>query len=355
MTELLAVLKKRIRAGGPISVSEYMSACLLHPQFGFYSRQEPFGIDGSFTTAPEISQMFGEIIGLFLAQAWLDQNSPGEFTLAELGPGRGTLMSDVLRSTKVVSGFLEAANVAIIEQSPKLSRRQISSLKDWSATRLELASELPDRPLFLIANEFFDALPVRQFVKRRDSLAEIRVGLNGDRLAPGIAPVAPIGPNRNPTVIPVSEVVEVRPSAESVMRPISEKIARFGGVALIVDYGDWNIRGSTLQAVCRHGKVDPFAAPGHADISAHVDFGSLAGLAGNAAVTAMATQGEFLMRLGISERARILAKKLCGPALENHLAALRRLTDPDAMGSLFKAISLYPRHAPAPPGFTGGR
>ena len=351
MTELLAVLKRRIHAGGPIPVSEYMSACLLHPKHGFYSRKDPFGNDGSFTTAPEISQMFGEIIGVFLAQVWLDQNSPGEFTMAELGPGRGTLMSDLLRSSQVVPGFLEASNVILVEHSPELIKRQLSSLKERNVEWVNFSSELPDRPLFLIANEFFDALPVRQYVKRQGESAEIRVGLNCGRLVPGVSAIAPgVSASKN-SEFTESEIVELRPSADAVLRPIGEKIAKFGGVALVIDYGDWETRGSTLQAVRRHARVDPFATPGCADISAHVDFKSLSDSAGEAAVTEMTTQGEFLLRLGIGERARILSKKLAGRALEEHMAALERLTDPEEMGSLFKAIALYPRQFPIPPGF----
>ncbi|MDE0305789.1 MAG: SAM-dependent methyltransferase [Albidovulum sp.] len=352
MTELLDVLKRRIRAGGPIPVSEYMSACLLHPQFGFYCRKDPFGSAGSFTTAPEISQMFGEIVGMFLAQVWLDQNSPGEFTLAELGPGRGTLMADLLRSARVVPGFREAAKVVLVEHSPELKKRQLSSLDERNIDWVNFSCDLPDKPLYLIANEFFDALPVRQYVKRQSAIEEIRVGLDNGRLVPGISRLAPEAPDTRDSDIAGSEIVELRPSAEAVLRPICEKISEFGGVALIVDYGDWEIRGSTLQAVHRHGRVDPFSSPGCADISAHVDFKSLSGLAGEAAVTEMTTQGEFLLRLGIRERARKLSKNLKGRALEEHAAAFERLTSPEQMGSLFKAVAFYSRHFPLPPGFS---
>ena len=351
MTELLAVLKRRIRAGGPIPVSEYMSACLLHPQHGFYFRKDPFGSDGSFTTAPEISQMFGEIVGMFLAQTWLDQGSPRSFTLAELGPGRGTLMSDLLRSTRIVPGFLEAAKVILVEYSAELMKRQFESLGKRRIEWVKFASELPDKPLFIIANEFFDALPIRQYAAKRGALEEVRIGIKDGQLVPGITTVLPGGTNEMDLEFPNSEIVELRPSAEAVVRPIAEKISRFGGVALVIDYGDWETRGSTLQAVRQHSKVDPFAMPGHSDISAHVDFSSLAECAGEAAATEMTTQREFLLRLGIGERARILSKNLAGRALEEHMAALDRLTNTNEMGSIFKAMAFFPRDASIPPGF----
>ncbi|PWE29443.1 methyltransferase [Maritimibacter sp. 55A14] len=358
MTPLMPLLRSEIAQTGPMTLADYMVRCLLHPDHGYYMRGDPLGRAGDFTTAPEISQMFGEMLGLALAQAWLDQGSPASFTLAELGPGRGTLMADMLRAARPVPGFLDAARIVLVETSPALRARQKEALRDREVTWVSDTAALPeDAPLYLVANEFFDALPVRQFIRDGDIWRERCVGLAGEGLGFALSgPVAlpPLEARRADTAH--GEMVTLCPAAGPVMAEIARRIAAQGGAALIVDYGDAPPRGDTFQAVAAHRPTDPLAAPGSADLTAHVDFGALAGAAQDAEVAPMTPQGVLLERLGITARARALAETLEGDALEGdaldaHIAAHRRLTHPQEMGSLFKAIGLYPKGGPVPPGF----
>ncbi|MDQ2065919.1 SAM-dependent methyltransferase [Xinfangfangia sp. CPCC 101601] len=351
MTKLAALLARRIAATGPITLADYMAECLLHPEHGYYTTRPPFGTAGDFTTAPEISQMFGELLGLCLAQSWLDQGAPSRFTLAELGPGRGTLMADVLRATRNVPGFHAAAQVTLVEASPALRAAQKTALNGHPATWLDHASALPDQPLFLLANEFFDALPIRQFTRAGEAWAETMVGLQGDTLTLGRAP-ALLVPALDHRLADTQdgEIVEICPSAAPIIAEISARILRHKGLALIVDYGGWISRGDTFQALRKHAFADPLAEPGKADLTAHVDFAALA-TAAQPAATAYTAQGALLLRLGLAQRAQRLAQSLTGATHEAHLAAARRLTDPAEMGELFKALALYPADTPPPAGF----
>jgi SAM-dependent MidA family methyltransferase len=324
----------------------------LHPTHGYYQTRKPFGTKGDFTTAPEISQMFGELLGLCLAQAWLDQGSPAAFTLAELGPGRGTLMADLLRATRAVPGFHAAMSPWLIEASGALRDEQARVLAAYPVQWAAETAALPDGPLFLIANEFFDALPIRQFQREDDGWRERLVGLSGAALAFGLSdPLEQPDLSRRFHDDPVGAVVEVCPSARLHITGIAQRLHRHGGLALIVDYGGWRSKGDTLQAVKDHAFCDPLAEPGLADLSGHVDFEYLA-LSAPGLGHAYASQGAFLAALGIARRAERLAANLSGPALESHLAAFHRLTDPAEMGSLFKVLALYPAEAPPPPGFS---
>jgi SAM-dependent MidA family methyltransferase len=352
MSELARILAARIGAGGPITLADYMAECLLHPVHGYYTTRDPFGAGGDFTTAPEISQMFGELLGLALAQYWLDLGRPAPFTLAELGPGRGTLMADLLRATKGVPGFHAAARVVLVEASPRLRDRQRQALGGHPADWVAGVDDLPEAPLFLIANEFFDALPIRQFLRQGAGWAERMVGLDsGGRLAFGLSPpasVAALAHRAGDTA--EGEVVEVCPQAGPVMQAIARRIGARGGLALIIDYGGWRSRGDTFQALRGHAYADPLAGPGRADLTAHVDFEALAQAAPGVAVR-YTTQGALLVRLGIGQRAARLAAGLGGAALEAHLGAERRLTHRHEMGELFKALAVFPPDAPPPPGF----
>ncbi|MCU0817042.1 MAG: SAM-dependent methyltransferase [Cypionkella sp.] len=350
MTPLADLLARRIAATGPIRLSDYMAECLLHPQHGYYTTRPPFGAEGDFTTAPEISQMFGELLGLCLAQYWLDLGSPA-CHLVELGPGRGTLMADVLRATARVPGFHAAARVTLVEASPALATRQRQTLGSHPATWATTLDDVPqDAPLFLLANEFFDALPIRQFTRRGQGWAETMVGLTEGRLTLGQSPAAPIAAlSHRLADTAEGEVVEICPAAAPLMARIGGQIGREGGAALIIDYGGWRARGDTFQALRHHAFADPLAEPGRADLTAHVDFEALA-LAAQPAAHAYITQGAFLTALGIDLRAEALAHRLSGPALTNHLAAHRRLTDPAEMGSVFKVLALHRPGTPPPPG-----
>lgn len=344
------LIAARIRADGPISVAEYMADCLLHPDLGFYTTRDPLGAAGDFTTAPEISQMFGELIGLALAQAWLDQGRPARITLAEAGPGRGTLMADILRAVAGVPGFPEAVELILIEASPPLRARQAERLAAFAPRWIDRVQDLPEQPLYFVANEFFDALPIRQFQRDGAGWRERRIGLDGEQLIFGLGQVQPqpalahrLEDTRD------GDLVELCPSAGPILQILGQRIADHGGAALIVDYGDWRSLGDTLQALRGHAATDPLADPGAADLTAHVDFEALVRSA-PCAHTRLTPQGVFLERLGITARAQALAATLTGPAQENLIGAHRRLTHPGEMGNLFKVIGLFPEHGPVPPG-----
>ena len=342
----------RILTQGPISLADYMAEALLHPVHGYYTTRDPLGVRGDFTTAPEISQMFGELLGLCLAQAWLDQGAPARVTLAELGPGRGTLMADALRATRAVPGFHAALELWLVEASPVLRARQCAALEGHAPRHVGEIAALPsDRPLYLIANEFFDALPIRQFERRAEGWAERLVGLSDGRLAFGLGPegAQPALAHRLADTRP-GDLVEVCPAAGPAAAAIGGIIAAQGGAALIIDYGDWRSLGDTFQALCQHAPDDPLANPGQADLTAHVDFEALARAAHPARHSRLTPQGVFLERLGISARATALAGRLTGDALAAHVAGHRRLTHPSEMGTLFKVLGLYPPGAAPPPG-----
>lgn len=343
-------LLERIATAGTLSLAEFMAAALLHPTKGYYTTQDPLGAKGDFTTAPEISQMFGEMLGLCLAQCWLDQGAPSKFTLAELGPGRGTLMADVLRATKGVPGFHNAAQVHLVEVSPTLRAKQSEALTGVAITHHDDITSLPNDPLFLLANEFFDALPIRQFQRTDNGWSERLVGANNGRLQMGLGTDhdQPALAHRIDDTRP-GDIVEHCAAATVIAEEIGQRIVKAGGVALLIDYGDWRSLGDTLQALKDHQFADPFDAPGSADLTAHVDFETLA-LATPSAYTRLAPQGVFLERLGITQRAQALAKDLSGASLNAHIAAHRRLTHPDEMGSLFKVLGFFPENASPPPG-----
>ncbi len=332
-----------------MTVAEYMTETLLHPKLGYYTTRDPLGEAGDFTTAPEISQMFGEMIGLVLAQCWLDQGAPNPFTLAEPGPGRGTLMADIMRATRGIPGFHEAIKLCLVEASPELRSKQANLLGDHHTWLYDL-DQLPEQPLFLIANEFFDTLPIRQFQRGESGWQERLIGVRDNKLVTGLGPEQPRETlKKRIEDTTVGNVVELCPAAPALIEIIGTRIASNGGAALIIDYGSWRSNGDTLQALRHHSPVDPLTFPGEADLTAHVDFEALA-LAAPCAHSKMITQGIFLERLGITERAQILAQKLSGASLESHVAAHRRLTHPNEMGDLFKVLALYPEDSPPPPG-----
>ena len=353
MSALKALILRQIAAHGPLPVADYMTLCLLHPQYGYYITRDPLGAAGDFITAPEISQMYGEVLGLFFAQVWMDQGSPAPFTLAELGPGRGTLMVDMLRATRKIPGFHSSLRLHLVEASPVLRAHQASVLADQVPTAHDSADSLPDdQPLFLVANEFFDALPIRQFLRTPEGWAERMVGAEAENLRFGLAPPAPLAAlsHRLADTTP-GMMVETCAPAQPIMDAISRRIVTQGGVALIVDYGDWRSRGDTLQALRQHRRDDPLAHPGEADLTAHVDFEALAQGGEPLRATGPTPQGSFLDRLGLGLRAEQLARGLSGDSLSEHLAAYRRLTQAEEMGHLFKVMALTRPGAPALPGF----
>jgi SAM-dependent MidA family methyltransferase len=343
-------LRARIAQSGPMSVADYMAECLLDPEHGYYTTRDPLGAAGDFTTAPEISQMFGELVGLCLAQGWMDQGAPEAIVLAELGPGRGTLMADILRATWSVPGFHDAARVALVEASPTLRDRQQATLAGYGVTWADRVEDLPPGPLFLVANEFFDALPVRQFQRDGAAWRERQVGVVDGQLAFGLGGPTDPAPLSRFDDAAEGDLVELRPAGDAVMAEIDARLSAQGGAALIIDYGDWRSLGDTLQAVAGHERADPLIDPGTADLTAHVDFEALALAAPRLIHSRLTPQGVFLERLGITARAQALARRLEGDPLANHVAAHRRLTHPDEMGTLFKTLAFVPEGAPMLPG-----
>ncbi|MBF9059947.1 class I SAM-dependent methyltransferase [Rhodobacterales bacterium HKCCSP123] len=354
MSALKDRLIARIARTGPLSVADYMAECLLHPEHGYYATRDPLGAAGDFITAPEISQMFGELIGLWLAQVWMDQGAPARILLAELGPGRGTLMADALRATRAVPGFHDALELHLVEASPVLRAAQAAALADHAPAFHDSVADLPEGPVLLIANEFFDALPIRQFQRQDQGWSERMIGAEGDRLIWGLSPPAPVAALADRPEVTEGQIVETCAPAEAIAGEIGRRVAANGGAALIIDYGDWHSVGDTFQALRGHAPIDPLEAPGTADLTAHVAFGPLARAAAPAQASALTPQGVFLERLGITQRAQTLARVLSGDALEAHVAAHRRLTHPQEMGHLFRALALSPPGGPLPPGLDPG-
>jgi len=347
---LKARIAALIEAQGPMSVAQFMTISLLDPKDGYYATRDPLGAGGDFTTAPEINQMFGEMIGLWLLQAWSDQGCPKNPRLVELGPGRGTLMADILRTAKVAPEFLADLEVVLIEASPALQQVQADKLRGSGADiswQGQFDDSLRDRPLFLVANEFFDALPVRQYVKTERGWCERMVTVLNDELTFALAPVpvppAAIPPGRENA--PDGGVYESSPAATALAEDIAGIIAAKGGAALIVDYGYAEVSGfsETLQAVSGHRFADALAEPGEDDLSAHVDFAALAqaGRRGGAQVFGPVTQGMLLANIGIAERAEQLMKSNPDSA-RDLLSATERLIGNDQMGQLFKAMAFVP-------------
>jgi NADH dehydrogenase [ubiquinone] 1 alpha subcomplex assembly factor 7 len=353
-------IRQRVAAAGPISAAEYMAMCLAHPQHGYYTTRDPFGTRGDFITAPEVSQMFGELIGLWLAAVWREIGSPKPVRIVELGPGRGTLMSDALRAMKVVPGLREAITVHLIEISPVLQAKQEQALESagvpvvWHASMDEVA----EGPVLVMANEFFDALPVHQAVKCESGWHERRVGVGRDGklqfvLAP--EPLADVESALPPRLRGAANGAIFEWRDPQMARALGQRVAQ-GGAALVIDYGHvQSALGDTLQAMRSHAYADPLKAPGELDLTAHVDFERMLQDAreGGAAAYGPLEQGDFLRRLGIEHRAAKL-KANASPAVAAEIdAALVRLTGsgPKQMGALFKAAALVQPALGLPPGF----
>lgn len=352
---LSALIQHRIRERGPMTMADYMALCLQHDQWGYYIRSDPFGTRGDFTTAPEISQIFGELIGAWLAAQWQASKCAGA-ALVELGPGRGTLMADILRATRHVPGFHDAISIHLVETSPVLKKQQgktLSGLHGQLHWHHDISS-LPPKPLLLVANEFFDAMPVRQFLHSKDKgWMEHVVTLDpSGALAFGFVKASPPAALKN---LPVAEkLYEYSPVSHEVMSVIARHLRKHDGVALIVDYGYIHgTQGDTLQAVRAHQFHDLLKEPGTADISAHVDFKALARTAEacGARTYPPVTQGRFLLRLGAEIRLNTLRQGARGEEKTTILSGFERLTSAEAMGDLFKVLCItHPRH-PQPDGF----
>ena len=362
-TPLARQLRRRIALAGPISVADYMAEALGHPEHGYYMRGGPFGRPGDFITAPEISQMFGELLGLWCVACWQQMGAPGSTRLVELGPGRGTLMADALRAARQCPAFRDAITVHLVESSPVLVAAQRDTLArqapemaartDWHAT----LDEIPEGPLLLLANEFFDALPIHQFERTEAGWRErlITVDEAGFQfvLARQASPHEVLLPPASRDA-PAGAVAETCPVGIDIAGAIGRRIASATGAALIVDYGPRESGlGDSFQAVRRHRAQDVLKDPGDADLTAHVDFETLARAAAQAGARCHGPlpQGQFLRRLGIDARAAALADGATANTAADIGAAHRRLIDAAEMGTLFKALALNHPNQPAPPGF----
>ena len=363
MNALEREIRSLIETQGPIPISRYMALCLAHPEYGYYTTRDPFGTDGDFTTAPEISQMFGELIGIWCAEAWRLMGSPARVALVEAGPGRGTLMKDALRAAKVMPGFLNAAELHLVETSPVLQERQRENLRGvvpaiaWHGE----TKTLPDIPLLVIGNEFIDALPIDQFEKKAGRWHERKIGLGADGgFAFGLDP-APLPdfeqqlPERL-TPAPNGAVFERRD-----LTPISEVVSRIGkhgGAAILIDYGHAESGfGDTLQAVSGHDYAEPLETPGEVDLTSQVDFEALAALSrNNVRAIGPISQRNILTQLGIEARTEILQRNARDEMRDEIGTALTRLIGPTpGMGELFKALAFAHRDLPALPGFDGAK
>lgn len=361
---LQAELKKLIKSSGPMPVWRYMELCLTHPRYGYYVARDPLGREGDFTTSPEISQMFGELLGLWTASVWKAIGSPSVLRVIELGPGRGTMMADALRALRVLPPLYQSLSVHLVEINPVLREKQKSTLAGvrniaWH----ERLDDVPGGPSVILANEYFDVLPIHQVVKRETGWHERVVEIDGtgqlvfgtaaeptprfEALLPPLARAAPVG-----------AVFEWRPDAE--MMSIATRVRDQGGAALIIDYGHLRSEaGDTFQAIARHSFADPLRNPGEADITAHVDFQALARAAEDlgARVHGPVPQGDFLTRLGIETRALTLMAKTTPEISEDISGALKRLIGGGrgGMGSMFKVLAVSERNLSSLAGFADER
>lgn len=364
VTTLTDRLVALIAQNGPITVAQYMTSALYDPLNGYYSMragllESGVGADGDFITAPEASQMFGELVGLWCAQEWMTLGAPAPFNLVELGPGAGTLMADAWRATKIVPGFHAAATLQLVEIGAHLKQRQAEALAKVGATPTWIPhlNEAPDAPTLIVANEFLDCLPIRQFFRLEGRWRERLVGVKDGALAFGFSPE----PLPDESVIPPAlhgapdgAIAEVAAALPAFVTTLARRFAQAPGRALLIDYGAAETTGGdTLQAVRKHKRVDVLDTPGSADLTAHVDFPRLVSLAREAglAVDGPAPQGAWLEALGVRERTAMLSKARPDKA-DGIAAQLHRLTGADEMGLHFNAVCLSSRDLPPPAGFS---
>jgi NADH dehydrogenase [ubiquinone] 1 alpha subcomplex assembly factor 7 len=346
---LQSEIKKLIKSSGPIPVWRYMELCLMHPQYGYYLSRDPLGREGDFITSPEVSQMFGELLGLWAASIWKTIGSPSLLRLIELGPGRGTMIADALRAMRVLPPLYQTLSVHLVEINPVLRKKQETTLAGIrNVAWHDHVDDVPGGPCIIFANEYFDVLPIHQVVRQQNGWHERMVDLDpsGKLVFTAAADPIPRFEVLLPPLVraaPPGAVFEWRPDSE--IMKIASRVRDQGGAALIIDYG--HVRsdaGDTFQAIARHSFADPLKAPGQADVTAHVDFQALARAAEDvgARVHGPVTQGDFLKRLGIETRAVALMAKASHEASEDISTALKRLTGSGrgGMGSLFKVLGI---------------
>jgi NADH dehydrogenase [ubiquinone] 1 alpha subcomplex assembly factor 7 len=333
MTKLEEIIRTQIKADGPMPLDRYMLTCLGHPEQGYYMTRDPFGSNGDFITAPEISQVFGELLGVWVASVWQQMGSPRSFALVELGPGRGTLMADMLRVLGKIPACAKAVEVHLVETSPVLRDAQRARVPQ--ATWHQHVASLPAKPLIVIANEFFDALPVRQFVRDQSGTHEVVVDLDGDKLL--------LRQMRTAYQIPIpgTGVFEDSAVSSAIATELGDQLTKLGGAALIIDYGHYRTAfGDTLQAMRAHRHTPILEKPGEVDLTAHVNFEALARgfVSGGAKISGLMTQGQFLQAMGLETRVAALTSRLHPSEMRDIETSSRRLVQSDMMGDLFKVM-----------------
>lgn len=359
-TPLEERLVSLIKLKGPITVADYMADAIGHPHEGYYMSQKAIGAEGDFITAPEVSQIFGELIGLWLVEAWRGMGAPESFNLIELGPGRGVLMEDILRAARLKPEFIRGACLWLLETSGRLRHEQQKRLRATGVKPLwaDDFGDIPPAPSLVIANEFFDCLPIHQYQYTEQGWRERLVGLSpgGAGLAFTTCDAPPDAVIKFPADPTPGDIFEVSPAARGFAADIAELLAAQGGHALIVDYGHMTSGlGDTLQAVRRHQYWPPLAAPGRADVTAHVDFEALARTAidHGAAPSGPVTQGRFLESLGLTIRVEMLCKDKSAEDAAKICAGAHRIAAPNEMGEVFKVLCLSGPNLPTPAGFDG--
>lgn len=349
------ILVTEILEQGPMNVERFMAQALAHPEHGYYMKQDPFGVDGDFTTAPEISQMFGELVGAWVADVWVQMGCPSSFTFLECGPGRGTLTADVMRVTKAVPGFHSAVHIHLLETSPVLKAKQHETLSAYKPVWHESLDAVPDRgPVIIIANEFLDALPIRQFQKIGKGWQERMVDYNQTEGFRFVSVSSDLDISDKAPIAGSGDVFEFSPVRTEMFQKLCEIVKANTGGALFIDYGHLKSGlGETLQALYKHQYTDVFDHIGDADMTAHVDFDSLVQTAKalDIYVSDVIEQGSFLKNLGILYRARALMSKADEMQKKDITAALHRLIDSDQMGSLFKVLGFHYGYPFTLPGF----
>lgn len=359
MATLKEKIKKIIALHGPISVSQYMTLALTDHQFGYYRTQTPFGSSGDFITAPEISQLFGEMVGIWLLASWKAHGCPHPFIVAEIGPGRGTLMSDILRTMqKLSSTAFHAAEIFLIEVSENLAKEQKKSLTPYQKQihTIESFDQIPSKPLFFIANEFLDTLPINQYIKIDGEWRERRITVNQDGDFIFIA-----DPHKLPSSclksycseMPDGTIFEHAPSRHQFVQQLSNHLVQVTGSALLIDYGARDLAfGDTLQALSRHKFRDIFDIPGEHDLTSHVGFFFLKKIALEQDCFAeIFEQGDFLLKMGLLERAQQLGIGKNAILQDKIRQDIERLAGPDQMGKLFKVLHVSDKNIPIPPRF----
>lgn len=359
MSPLEVDIRRRITAAGPMPVGEYMALCLTDRTHGYYVTRDPLGERGDFITAPEISQMFGELIGLWMAAVWKQMGEPENVRIIELGPGRGTMMNDALRATKVLPAFRAAAVLHLIEISPALQARQEAAFQELPVPMFwhGALSDVPTGPVIIVANEFFDTLPVNQAVRTNRGWHERTVDIDAAgkfAFAQAPDPMPYFEPLLPPALRTAAEGSIFEWRSDTVVLEMARRVGRDGGGALVIDYGhEESAAGETLQAVGRHAYADPLTSPGEIDLTAHVDFAALTRAMEpmGAVCFGPIEQSDFLGRLGIETRAATL--KATGVNAAEIDAALTRLTGRSrtGMGALFKAAAYAHPNLGTPPGF----